>query len=399
MYVASLADPNGRRLLADRSSAVFVPNGPGSNQGWLLFVREQTLMAQAFDAASLQLSGDPVVVADQVSFTASQPQIAASADMNGTLVYLTNGRPDGQMVWYDRSGSVLGRAGGAGQFRVVSLAPPDNKTVAVLHVDARGSSLWLHDLERNAQTQLTQLFSPGAPVWSPDGQRLAFGASDGGAQRMYITNVNGGKEEILLEGAGLVFPSDWSRDGQWLVYTEANPKTGADIWLLPNPSMPMADRKPVSLIHTQFMESQGQISPDGKWLAYCSDESGRNQIYLRPFAGASPVPNRWPVSNASGREPRWGADSKELFYLEEPVTGGGFGRYKIMSVPIGAAPNPAGVPKPLFEVQSATFIPLANNFLYAPAANGQRFLVNVFATEAEPSLEVILNWGRTASRR
>ena len=115
LYVASLGDPNGRRLLADLSSAVFVPNGPGSNQGRLLFVREQTLMAQAFDAASLQLSGEPVTVANQVSFTVTTPQIAASADTNGTLMYLTNGRPDRQLVWYDRSGTELGRAATTGR--------------------------------------------------------------------------------------------------------------------------------------------------------------------------------------------------------------------------------------------------------------------------------------------
>jgi eukaryotic-like serine/threonine-protein kinase len=401
MYVASLDDTNGRRLLADISSAMFVPNGHGSNQGRLLFVREQMLMAQAFDATSLQLSGDPVVVADQVSFTNTAPQIAASADMNGTLMYLVNGRPDRQMVWYARSGTELGRGATTSVYGGgVSLAPDDER-VAFRRTDAQGLlSLWLQDLERNQETFLTRPpLSPGAPVWSPDGQRVAFSATGAGAPGMYIKNVNGGKEEILLQDTNPQAPSDWSRDDRWLVYTENNPKTGADIWLLPDPSKPSADRKSVKLLGESFNESQGQISPDGKWLAYCSNESGTNQIYLRPFNGTSPaLDTKWQLSTSGvpSQEPRWRADGKELFYLELLR---GTQRIKLMSVPIGAVPNPAGTPKLLFEFQSLTTVPQANVFAYSPVADGQRFLINVYATEAQPSLEVILNWGKTAGGR
>jgi Tol biopolymer transport system component len=210
--------------------------------------------------------------------------------------------------------------------------------------------------------------------------------------------VNGGKEEILLQGGtNRRHPSDWSRDDRWLVYTTNDPKTGADIWLLPNPSSSAlsADRKPVALLQTPALESQGQISPDGKWLAYSSSESNEGRVYLRPFAGASPSPDvRWQVSTTQSREPRWRADGKELFYLEQ-VTG--TSRNKLMAVSIGAAPNPSGPPKLLFEFQSLGFVTQANAFLYSPAADGQRFLINVYATEPQPSLEVILNWGSTPS--
>jgi Tol biopolymer transport system component len=211
---------------------------------------------------------------------------------------------------------------------------------------------------------------------------------------MYVKNVNGAKEEILLQGTNPRAPSDWSRDDRWLIYTENDPKTGSDIWILADPSKPPAGHKPVALLRTTATESQGQISPDGKWLAYYSDESGTGQINLRPFAGASPPETKWQVSTALSREPRWRADSKELFYLE-PVRG--TPRIKVMSVLIGAAPNPAGTPKPLFEFRSRTVVPQQNVFRYSPAADGQRFLIAVFATEAEPSLEVIQNWGRTPS--
>lgn len=135
---------------------------------------------------------------------------------------------------------------------------------------------------------------------------------------MYIKSVTGGTEEVLLQGSPNVpLPSDWSRADDSLVYTEVDPKTGGDIWLLPDPSKRSADRNPLAWLRTPAIESQGQISPDGRWLAYCSDESGRLQVYLRPFTGAAPAPDTtWPVSAVSGREPRWRADGKELFYVE-----------------------------------------------------------------------------------
>ncbi|MGH9255772.1 MAG: protein kinase domain-containing protein [Vicinamibacterales bacterium] len=394
LYAASLGDPNGRRLLADPSSGAFVPDGSGSDRGRLLFIREQTLMAQPFDAASLQLSGDPIPVAEQVSFTSTRPQIAASAGMNGTLMYLANGRPDQELVWYDRSGKELDRAAQTSNPRSgISLAP-DGKRVAFLRFDGQNvGALWLQDLERNQETRFTTPpLSPGAPVWSPDGQRVAFRATGAGMDAIYVKRV-GGTEAVLLQGTSPSFPSGWSRDGRWLVYTEINPKTGADLWLLPNPSTASADRKPVPWLVTPFLESQGQISPDGNWLAYTSNESGRNHVYLSPFGGAAPGPDtKWQVSTVPSAEPRWRADGEELFYLEG-VTG--TRRFKVMSVPIVAAPNPIGTPTPLFEFQSTGAVQQDNRLLYSPSSDGQRFLISVYATEAQPSLEVLLNWGQT----
>jgi Tol biopolymer transport system component len=396
VFVASLGDPIGRRLLADQSSAIFVPNGPGANQGHLLFVREQALMAAAFDASSRQLSGEPVTVARPVSFTNATPQIAAFADANGTLMYLANSRPDRQLVWYDRSGKELVRAGVVGQASGVSLAP-DGKRVVFRRTDAQAlTSLWVQDLERDHEIRLTTPpLSPGAAVLSPDGQRAAFVAS---GRAMHIRSVTGGSEEVLLPaGTNARATSDWTRDDRWLVYTEIDPKTGADIWLLTNPSRPSADRKPTAWLRTPSLESQGQISPDGRWLAYCSDESGRLQVYLRPFAGAAPAPDiKWPASAFSGREPRWRADSKELFWVESVA---GTTRSKLMAAPIGRAPNPVGVPRALFEFETVIIVPQGNQFSYAPSADGQRFVINVLATDARPSLDVILNWGRTQSAR
>lgn len=236
-------------------------------------------------------------------------------------------------------------------------------------------------------------FSSSARRWGPDGQRVAFSATGAGAPGIYVKNVHGGNAEPLLQSStNEQAPSDRSRDGRWLVFTETDPETGADIWLLADPSTPPAEgRKPVALLHTPALESQGQISPDGKWLAYVSNESGTSQVYLRPFAGLAPAPDTLSqVSTTRSQDLRWRADGKELLYLD-------FGtarRYKVMSVPIGAAPNPAGTPKLLFEFQSVQSVAQRNSFLCSSAADGQRFLVNVYATDAQPSLEVILNWGR-----
>jgi serine/threonine protein kinase/Tol biopolymer transport system component len=405
LYAASLAEPNGHRLLADPSSAVFVPNEPESNQGRLLFVREQALMAQTFDARLLQLSGDPVTVSEQVSFTRTQLQIAASAGMNGTLVYLTASRPDRQLVWYDRAGKETGRAALLGQGSGVYLAP-DGKHVAFQRWDGQSMpAFWLQDLERNQETRLATppLVPFAALVWSPDGQRVAFRTTSAGVDAIHVKSVNSGTEEILLQSARPLSPSDWSRDGQWLVYTDDNLKSAGDIWLLPNPSSASADRpelaegrKPVPWLVTPFVESQGQISPDGKWLAYTSNESGRDGVYVRPFDRAAGPDVKWQVSTAQGREPRWRADGKELFYLE-PVTG--TERFKVMSVPIVAASIPFGTPTPLFEFQSISAVLQNNRFLYSPSADGQRLLLNVYATETQPSIEVLLNWGRAAGAR
>ena len=288
-----------------------------------------------------------------------------------------------------------GRAAQTG-FRggAVSLAP-DGKRVAFVRSGAQNSyDLWLQDLERNTETPVTTpslKAGLSSAIWSPDSQRIAFSGAGEGESAIYVQGASGGKPEIVLRANNQVRPSDWSRDGRWLVYTDNDPKTRGDIWVLPDPLNASAERKPVPLLQTPFIESQGQLSPDGKWLAYSSNESGTPQVYLRPFAGASPLPDtKWQVSTGSqGIEPRWRADGKELYYLE---TGTGYRHFKLMAVSIGPGANPAGTPKPLFEFQAGTFVLQLNAFVYSPSADGQRFLINVYANEVQPTLDVLLNW-------
>lgn len=236
--------------------------------------------------------------------------------------------------------------------------------------------------------------SPSSAVLSPDGERAAF--SGGGA--IYARRVSGGAEEMLLQaGTSGRAVSDWTRDGQWLVYTDNDPKTGSDIWLLAKPSTPGAGQTPLAWLRTPAMESQGQVSPDGRWLAYWSDESGRFQIYVRPFTGTAPAPDtKWAVSGVSGREPRWRGDGKELYWMEAIA---GTTRMRLMAAAIGRPPQPAGTPQMLFEYQTMLTLPNINLFSYAPSADGQRFVVNALSAPARPTLDLILNWGQTRSGR
>ncbi len=395
VYVASLREPKGKRLLGDVSTAIFAPESRGSNRGRLLFIREQSLMAQPFDAGSLELSGEPFSVARPVSFQFNAGQIAASVSEDGTLVYAVNARPDRQLVWYDRAGSETGRAAVTGNTNGIFLSP-DGKRVAFQRADESGgpSSHWIEDLERGQESRLPREAGDNLPVWSPDGQRLAFSSNNPSRRGIYARSVSGGTEEKLLEDTGTLFVSDWSRDGRWIAYTGFDPATRADVWLLPA-SPAASDRKPVPLLRGAANESQAQFSPDGKWVAYFSDEDGIGQVYLRRFDNGSASEARWQISASKTRslEPRWRADGKELFYLEG---NSGAQRIKLYAVSIADAPNPVGAPKPLFDVQSLSTLTSSNIFLYAPSPDGQRFLINVFASNVPPTLEAILNWASTS---
>jgi eukaryotic-like serine/threonine-protein kinase len=398
IYVASLDNPAGQRLLSDLSSVVFAPSTHGSRQGYLLFLRGTTLTAQPFDTGTLQLAGDAFPVAEQVA-TDFNGQVAASASANGVLVYLSNLVLDNQLTWFDRSGKELGKVGPHGRQFGVALSP-DGKVAAIgRNFSGSDGELWLEDLIRDEATAFT--FDPThgqAAVWSPDGSQIIFAATGG---KLYRKDANGGgHEEPLLAGGDGKFPSDWSRDGRFLLYTDIDPKTGADIWVLPDPSGKSGDTKPFLFLQTQFTESQAQFSPDGRWIAYVSDKSGQAEIYVRPFSGQpSGTTGEWKVSTAGGHEPRWSADGKELFYLALDLSG--HFKSELMAVPIhtiGAATFEAGAPKPLFDFVNAGVVTQRNIFGYAVAADGQRFLVTASTQPITTTVNVIVNWEASFSK-
>jgi serine/threonine protein kinase len=396
IYVASLDNPAGQRLLSDQSSVVFAPSTHGSRQGYLLFLRGTTLTAQPFDTETLQLSGDAFPVAEQAAMDYNS-QVAASASANGILFYSSNLVRDNQLTWFDRSGKVLGTVGPHGLQSGVSLSPDDKVASIGRNFSGSDTELWLEDLVRGGATPFT--FDPmhgrGA-VWSPDGAQIIFASTDG---KLYRKDANGGgTEEPLLANGDPKYPSDWSRDGRFLLYTDVDPKTAADIWVLPDPSGKSGGSKPFPFLQTQFVESQAQFSPDARWIAFTSNKSGQGEIYVRPFSGQpSGSASEWKISTDGGREPRWSPDGKELFYLTfDPV---GHFKDELMAVPVQAsgADFQAGPPKPLFDFIFAGTVPQANLFGYAVAAGGQRFLVNPSVNPITTTLNVIVNWEASIS--
>ena len=398
IYVASLDNPAGQRLLTDRSSVVFAPSTHGGRQGYLLFLRGTTLTAQPFDTETLQLAGDAFPVAEQVAMDFNN-QVAASVSANGVLVYLSNLVRDNQLTWFDRSGKVLGTVGPHGLQNGVALSPDDKVAAIGRNFSGSDIELWLEDLVRGEATAFT--FDPThgrVAVWSPDGSQIILTGTDG---KLYRKDANGGgREEQLLAGGNPKYPSDWSRDGRFLLYTDIDPTTGADIWVLPDPSGKSGDGKPFPFLQTEFGESQAQFSPDGRWIAYASNESGQGEIYVRPFSGQpSGSSGEWKISTDGGREPRWSADGKELFYLAGESSG--HFKYQLMAVPIhtiGAATFQAGAPKPLFDFVYPGIVPQYNVFGYAVAADGRRFLVNPSVNPITTTLNVIVNWEASVSR-
>ncbi len=386
LYVAALDNPTPRRLLADDSSAMFAPSTTGKKYGYLLFLRGSVLMAQPFSAENLQLAGDvfPVTADASINFNS---QVAASVSAGGILVYEANLNRTSQLAWLDRFGKELGKVGGIQDERGISLSP-DGMAAGTVRMN---QGIWLYDVQRGGETRFTSPALPGtAPVWSPDGRMIVFGAGKG----MYIQEANGeSKEELLLENENDKKPSDWSRDGRYLIYTETDPKGRGDIWYLPDPLSKSGDKKPVKFQGTDAVESQGQLSPDGRWLAYTSNESGDYEVYVRPFPSG---PGRWKVS-ASGvvaREPRWRRDGKELFFLEILIP-----NYRLMAVAVQSGPHgdfQAGGLQTLFDFRAIGTISTFNSFLYSPSADGQRFLVRVEPGDAETTVNVVTNWEKAA---
>ena len=389
VWLASLEAPAGRRLLADQSSVAYLPPAEGSKHGHLLFVRESTLMAQPFDPKTLQLAGEVFPVAEQVSLGPVQNHALVSASDNGVLIYQAGrGFGDRQITWFDRAGKETGKVGAPGAHFGIALSP-DEKTVARAQFDAgAGGDIWLHELARGADTRFT--FDPareGNPVWSPDGRRLAFFSSRGGGQNLYQKDVTGsGQDELLLKTERFKFPTSWSRDGKVLLYTEPAPKTKSDLWTLSMEGDRAQRAPPAPYLATEFNDTQGQFSPDGRWIAYASDESGRYEVYVRPFPATA---GKWKVSLAGGQFPRWRRDSKELFF----VTLEG----KLMAAAVKGTPGPpaafqAAAPEPLFDARLPGFAPGYPLNYYDVTADGKRFLLTVSGGEQDAPLTVVVNW-------
>ncbi len=389
IYVGSVdakpEDQRAKRVL-NAGYAIYAASADPA-RGYLLFLRERTLMAQPFDPAKLELAGDPVPVADPVGQYANRGLFSASA--NGALAYRSGVGGVNRLTWFDRQGKVLGYASDLGAYNTLALAPDATRVAAQrTELQTANFDIWLIDLLRGGSTRFT--FDPAFesnPVWSPDGRRIVFGSNRDGVYNLYEKDSSGaGAEEPLFKSNGNKYPHDWSRDGRFLIYAEVSPKTGYDLWVLPM----TGERKPTPFLQTQFREDQAQFSPDGHWVAYLSDASGAPEIYVRPFPASQSNGGQWMISNGGGTQPRWRGDGKELLY---------FSGRKLMAVDISTNPAfKAGIPKVLFEAPLFAGTTLSLHHWDA-AADGKRFLINTEAGENNSApITVVLNWAAGLKR-
>jgi eukaryotic-like serine/threonine-protein kinase len=328
VYVSSLDGSENRRVLPDVSAVAFAPATHGERAGHILFVREDTLMAAPFDPVGAQIAGDVFPVADGVSLTTPSTWLPVTVSAGGVLIYEPTmaGSGANQFGWYDRTGKFLTPAGAPGKVSNPAISP-DGKLVAFQRENNRGSDLWVLDMNRGTETRLTSDPSSNvAPVWSPGGDSIVFASNRSGVYNLYQKAANGsGREVRLLTNTITDSPEQWSRDGRFIVYFELDTKNKRDLWTLPAEAG-TADRKPIPFLRSEFDELHGQVSPDSHWMAFTSDQSGRREVYVRPFPAGE---GEWTISIAGGWAARWSGDGKELFF--EAADG------KMMSVPVKKA--------------------------------------------------------------
>ncbi|MFN7936902.1 MAG: protein kinase [Bryobacteraceae bacterium] len=358
IYWTELETGKTKRLLPDRSNAAYARDRRGN--GYLVFVREGALLAQPFDAAAAELKGAAFPLAERTSFSSLFGRGSFSVSRTGVLAYTSGNAGVRQLTWVARSGEHVAKVGAPDQIRRPMLSP-DGKRVAYDVGIGNGSDLWVQDLERNISTRLT--FDPLIevyPVWSPDGTKIAYSEGQGNQATLRVRNANGsGASELLWQSPNGKFTLDWSDAAGALLYSEISTKTKLDIYALPM----SGDRKPVAVLKNEFNEQSAVFSPDGKYIAYVSDESGRSEVYVQtyPLSGA-----KWQVSNGGGSSPRWRKDGREMFYLNE-------GSLMAVDVAPGAGFR-LGAPVKLFSVAIRADA-METNERYAVSADGQRFLL------------------------
>jgi serine/threonine protein kinase len=398
IHLASLDSPEDKLLVADESNPAYRAPAAQDRFGFLLFVRERALMAQPVDSNSFQAQGELFPIVEQVSQGYDYGSKLYSLSENGVLVYETGRASEArQYTWFDRTGKEVGHAGGTMRSINSFSVSPDLKRLAIERPadSGSGTDLWLVDLERGSESRFTFDASlNSSPVWSGDGARIAFESNRGdGNSRLYQRPSNNtGPDELLFESKFGVTPLDWSRDRKYIIF---RPVRGPiDLWALPLAGA----RKPIRLVATPGVaetDSMGQLSPDGRWLAYTTNASGLFQVMVQPFAPAfeKPIAAKWQISTSGGAQPRWRADGKELYYM---APGG-----ELMAVEVKATPESFEHSTPEALFRSRADAPTgAVSWSYVPSPDGKRFLIRTPAgTAAEsPVLTVVVNWPSAAKR-
>jgi len=386
VYAGSLDGGSSKRLANADGAAVVSPSG------FLFFARQTTLLAQPFDFKRQELSGNPFPVAERVAFDAATNAAGFSATL-GVVTYRTVSASGArQLMWLDRSGKSLGAIGAADMAALTDVElSPDGKRVAVFRAVNGNTDVWLIDAARGVPTRFTfDAAIDQRPVWSADGSHVVFTSNRNGIYNLYWKMSSGaGADELLLESDQSKAPTDWSSDGRFLLFRSNDPKTSYHLWVLPM----SGDKKPFPFLKTPFEEGDGQFSPDGKWIGYQSNESGRFEIYVQPFPGPG---GKFQVSNNGGAQPRWNKNGKEIFYVSLDS--------KMMATPVKLSPDgqsmETGTPAALFPVRIAGGpVSGVNKQQYAVSSDGMRFLVNLAVDEGAASpITLIYNWKPKAAK-
>jgi Tol biopolymer transport system component len=384
VYLADLDSKESKLLFHARSNAVYTP-------GYILFVRDRTLMAQPLDERRLEIRGQPFPIAEQVQYDELVWRGVFSSSFNGVLAYQGgNTGANSRLLVLDRAGKQVKTIGAPGDFATHRISP-DGQSLAVGVLDASVGNykVWLYDISRDKQTRLT--FGSGRtlyPVWPPDGNSLVLAANHTGIYQLVEKRSDGtGSEEPILESDVSKYPTAWSADGRFIVYNTTSPgKYATELWIMPR----FGERKPYPFLKGNFDVGQGQFSSDGRWLAYSSDETGRAEVYVTPFPGGG---SKWQVSSNGGTSPRWRKDGKELYYLAADS------ELMAAEVDSGGLVFQAGAVRPLFHVLLKTGVsrmemaPTSEQIGYDAGPDGKWFVVNAPPAGSPPPITLITNWG------
>ncbi|MEE9235038.1 MAG: protein kinase [Candidatus Acidoferrales bacterium] len=373
--VASLDSGRARQLVDARSPVSRAEYAP---PGYLLYARGETLLAHPFDANKLRLQGEPLTIAAQVEHYGPVGLVNFSVSESGVLAYQAGGSQS-RLLWKDRKGQVIGEVGDPAEYFDVRLSPDGQKlAVSIRDLQALAGDIWIIELARNVATRFTTVGPQSEaffPLWSPDGSRIVFCMPRDAPPFLHQKPLAGGEKEVLLPSSGtLQCPTDWSPDSRFILYMDRHPDTNADLWILPL----AGERKPIPFLRTRFSEMLATFSPDGRWVAFVSDESGRPEVYVQPFEGPG---ERRRVSTAGGFLPRWRRDGKELFYL------GVDNQLMVVPVKLGVRFE-LGTPQALFPVEAGPSVGSG----YDVTADGHRFIVISAMPGTAVSPTVVLNW-------
>jgi eukaryotic-like serine/threonine-protein kinase len=376
IYIGSLDSQENKFLVAAVSRAEYAP------PGYLLYVREGNLLAQPFDLDGLRTSGEPVVAAERLQYFRGTGWADFSVSENGVIAFLNKSPFITRLAWFDREGREVGAVGEPAEHSNARISP-DGQRVGIAIADEHTfvGDLWVYDLARNTRTRLT--FTPEDDdgfVWSPDGRRVAFfswRAHD--KPSLYLKELTDAGDGDSPLNAGWQWPSDWSADGRFIIYRENDPTIGGDLWVLPL----FGEQKPFPFLRSRFSETVPRFSPDGRWVAFASNESGRYEVYVARFERPA---EKWRVSTAGGAQPRWRRDGQELFYLAPGN--------QLMAVPVMRGETfEFSAPSLLFKIDLDKLNSsgeMGND--YDVTADGQRFLIVLGSAAQIAPFTVIANW-------